>query len=129
MSDYTYVRTNSKGEAVLRRDTEDTFEFVVQYLKEKDIEYEYRDGATMFILWNDADVRYVYYWTTGRWAVKTRKINKHFSSKGIVDFVERFLNRYAEEQKKQHEVWAEEKRVQREEYFRKKQERLNNEAT
>lgn len=129
MSDYRYVRTNSKGEAVFRRDTEDSLEFVFEYLKEKDIPYEYRAGATMFILWNDANVRYVYYWTTGRWAIKTRTIKKHFSSKGIVDFVDRFLNKYAEEQKKQQEIWDEEKRLRKEEYLKKKQERLYNETT
>lgn len=124
MSDYKYARTNSKGEVVLRRDTEEDFSFVVSYLKEKDIPYEYRDGAHMFILTNSADVRYVYYWTTGRWSIKKRTIDKHYSSKGIDDFVTRFFNKYADDQIAKRKEWDEEKRIRKELYAQRKKEKL-----
>ena len=124
MSEYKYARTNSKGEVILRRDTEETLSFVTSILEKNNIPYEYREGATMFILYNKANVRYVYYWTTGRWAVKKRRIDKHYQSKGIEDFINRFFNKFADEQIEQNKVWAEEREAKREAYFQKKMEKL-----
>lgn len=125
MSEYRYARTNSKGEVILRRDTEEDLTFVMEYLNENKIPFEYIDSATMFYIKNRAGVRYTYYYTTGRWAIKSRNRQKHYQSKGIADFVDRFLNKYADEQIEQHKIWAEEKEKKREEYFKRKMEKLN----
>tara|TARA_R100000234_G_scaffold72576_1_gene44726 strand:- start:1426 stop:1995 length:570 start_codon:yes stop_codon:yes gene_type:complete len=122
MSEYKYARTNSKGEVILRRDTEETLSFVTSILDKNNIPYEYMEGATMFIMYNKANVRYVYYWTTGRWAVKKRRIDKHYQSKGIEDFINRFFNKFADEQIEQNKVWAEEREAKRKAYFQKKME-------
>ncbi len=125
MSEYKYARTNSKGEVILRRDTEEDLTFVMEYLNENKIPFEYIDSATMFYIENRAGVRYAYYYTTGRWAIKSRNRKKHYQSKGIADFVDRFLNKYADEQIEQHKIWAEERKKKREEYFKRKMEKLN----
>jgi len=125
MSEYKYSRTNSKGEVILRRDTEEDLAFVIKYLNDNKITFEYIDSATMFYVENKAGVMYAYYYTTGRWAIKSRNRQKHYQSMGIADFVDRFLNRYAEEQIEQHKIWAEEKKKKREEYFKRKMEKLN----
>jgi hypothetical protein len=125
MSEYKYARTNSKGDVILRRDTEEDVDFVIAYLKGKDIPFEYIDSASLFFIENRAGVKYAYYYTTGRWAIKSRNRKEHYRSNGIDDFVSRFLNKFADEQIAQHKIWAEEKQKKKEEYFKKKMEKLN----
>jgi len=96
-SEYKYVRTNSKGEKIFRRDTNETFEYVEKYLESKDIYYKSRRGGSMmWIFIDDKEIgtyrQYVYYPTTGRW--NSWKSNgfpkKHYRSNGIEDFLTRF---------------------------------------
>ena len=96
-SEYKYVRTNSKGEKIFRRDTNETFEYVEKYLESKDIYYKSRRGGSMmWIFIDDKEIgtyrQYVYYPTTGRW--NSWKSNgfpkKHYRSNGIEDFLIRF---------------------------------------
>ena len=96
MNDWTYVRTNSKGEAIFRRDTHETKEYVDSFLEERNIPYEYRDKANMYWILNDEGKEYCYYYTTGRWSKRVSRgfPKKHFHSKGIEDFCNRFLNRF-----------------------------------
>lgn len=92
MSGYYFVRKNSKGEVILRRDTNESLDFVKEYLDSKGIPYIVKEKARM--LWIGYEERaYSYYYTTGRWAAfSTRGMpRKHYSSRGIEDFVTRFL--------------------------------------
>ena len=93
-SEWKFVRKNSKGEAVLRRDTNETLEEVLDFLKDKELEVEVFSKATLisiYVEWR----RYDYYWTTGRWCQrkKTDYPTKHYHSKGIEDFFNRFLKK------------------------------------
>jgi len=101
-SDYKYARTNSKGEKILRRDTDEDLEFVENYLTDRGIEYKIRYGASMMWIKNLDGKLYSYYWTTGRWAPRSLRVKKHYASRGIEDFVNRFLNKYVEEKKDEH---------------------------
>lgn len=94
---WEYVRTNSKGEAIFRKDTNETLEFVCQYLDKNNIKYEVVSSATLLRVYSRADRPYIYYWTTGRWSPRRNSAKKHFHSNGIADFVERYLNKYADE--------------------------------
>tara|TARA_B110000285_G_scaffold14174_1_gene13956 strand:+ start:206 stop:547 length:342 start_codon:yes stop_codon:yes gene_type:complete len=97
-SGYVFNRLNSKGQAIFRRDTNETLEEVENYLMDKDIDYDVR-GSTM--LWiRTLRGCYSYYYTTGRWspyiprgATKNGYPKKHYNSKGISDFVERFATK------------------------------------
>ena len=51
-SEYQYSRTNSKGEAVFRRDTNQNLEEVKEYLHRRDIRYESRSKATALKIYN-----------------------------------------------------------------------------
>ena len=70
-SEWQYKRTNSKGEAVLRRDTNETVDFVETYLIKNKIPYM-GSGTTMLYIENKAGKEYAYYCTTGRWSIKKR---------------------------------------------------------
>ena len=61
-SEYQYSRTNSKGEAVFRRDTNQNLEEVKEYLHRRDIRYESRSKATALkIAKHNADTFYHVY--------------------------------------------------------------------
>ena len=105
-SEWKYVRTNSKGEKVYRRDTNESLDFVTEYLDKKEIPYEVNKSAGLLYIDNIANVTYVYYWSTGRWSKRKtsiRQYKQHFHSKGIDDFVTNYLNKYAEERMTYHE--------------------------
>ena len=95
-SEWQYVRTNSKGKAIFRRDTNEDLDFVEKYLSERNIDYDLRLGATLMYIFNNEGKRYAYYWTTGRWSAENAITDKHYNSKGIDDFVSRFLNTFVE---------------------------------
>ena len=40
MSEWKYVRTNSKGKKIYRRDTNESLEFVLDYLEKKELPHE-----------------------------------------------------------------------------------------
>lgn len=95
---YYYVRTNSKGEKIFRRDTGESLEEVTSYLDSvEDVKYEVKEKGAM--IWITRDKKYSYCYTTGRWApyVKGGYPKKHYRSKGIKDFIERFTEPYVDE--------------------------------
>ena len=104
MGKWKYVRTNSKGDAVFRKDTNESLEFVENYLKEKEIEYCINLPASLIYIENEEGREYVYYWTTGRWYRRKPKYKVHYHSNGIDDFVTRFLNRFVEQNKIEREL-------------------------
>ena len=91
---WRYGRTNSKGEVILRHDTEQELAHVCDVLERENILYEIKGAATMIKIktsWQD----YAYYWTTGRWSPYTSGMSKkHYRSKGIEDFLYRFCKPY-----------------------------------
>jgi len=89
--EYRYARTNSKGEKIFRRDTNESLDFVTKFLEDRNIEYETRVGGSLIYIYNDDGKCYAYYWTTGRWSAHRAITNKHYRSNGIEDFVSRFL--------------------------------------
>jgi hypothetical protein len=93
-SEYFVDRINSKGEAILRRNTNQTKEHLESYLKAENIRYDMREGAKMVWLYVN-NGKYAYYWTTGRWAahVKGGFPKKHYRSNGIEDLMTRFLKK------------------------------------
>ena len=93
-SEYQYSRTNSKGEAVFRRDTNQNLEEVKEYLHRRDIRYESRSKATALKIYNKEERPYIYYWTTGRWKSYNGKRSPHYCSNSIEDFVTKYLNRF-----------------------------------
>ena len=94
---WEYVRTNSKGEAIFRKETGQSLSYVIDYLNDNNIEYEIIPSATLIVIYSRASRPYVYYWTTGRWSPRKRSYNKHYHSDGIEDFVGKYLNKYADE--------------------------------
>jgi hypothetical protein len=89
--DWSYSRTNSKGEAKFRHTTNESVEDVMAYLEEQGLDFEYMEGASMLWIYCKKGV-YSYYYTTGRWARQTRgRPPKHYVAKGIKDFLERFI--------------------------------------
>ena len=99
---WSYNRTNSKGEKKFKHTTNQTIEEVTNYLDSKNIEYNLRLGGSMLWIYNSYGRAYAYYYTTGRWAKHKPSgyPDKHYSSKGIVDFVDRFLEESKESDQK-----------------------------
>lgn len=96
-SEWKFVRKNSKGEAILRRDTNESLDDVLEYLKDKNVAVEVHPKATLLSIYVGC-YRFEYYWTTGRWANRRDGYpKKHYHSKGIADFFERFLSQHIEE--------------------------------
>ena len=92
-NEWKFVRKNSKGEAVFRRDTDESLEYVLEYLKDKDVTVEIFPKATLLSIYVDWR-RYDYYWTTGRWCQRRLGYpRKHYHSKGIDDFFTRFVEK------------------------------------
>ena len=89
---WKYDRTNSKGETILKHNTNQTLEQVGNFLEDKGIKYEVR-GKTKMLWVYTHDTKFCYYFTTGRWTpyVYGRFPKKHYRSKGIKDFYTRFL--------------------------------------
>jgi len=89
---WSHSRTNSNGEEIFRHDTNESCEDVIGYLEEQEIKYERKDGASMLWIFY-GNKEYMYYYTTGRWAVKSRGWPpiKHYRAKGIKDFLDRFV--------------------------------------
>ena len=84
---YYYDRTNSKGEKIFRRNTNETLEDAEKYLTDNNIYYESRPSGSMMYI--ETHRRFAYYPTTGRWSVHPFR-NKHYKSNGIEDFITRF---------------------------------------
>jgi hypothetical protein len=91
---WSFNRVNSKGEVLFSHSTNETVDDVSEYLDSKNINHELTQGAgsTMFWIYFN-DNKYAYFSTSGRWAPwnKGGYPSKHFTSKGIEDFCNRFL--------------------------------------
>jgi hypothetical protein len=98
-SEWVFVRRNSKGENIFRRDTHQTAEYVADVLNEKEIPFVYSEAGSCFRIHNEAEGRnYQYYPTTGRWGVYfyQKRPTKHYHSKSIEDFLDRFFFKTSE---------------------------------
>ena len=93
-SEWQYVGKNSKGEPKFRRYTNQTLEYVKEYLDNLDIVYLARPEASVIFIYREKDPksqyssRYSYYYTTGRWGNDKR--SKHYHSNGIEHFMEKY---------------------------------------
>lgn len=77
-----------------RRETGEDLEFVIAELKSKFLPFTYHDDAQCFIIKNPYNgSKYQYFYTTGRWSSlrKGRANFPHYWSKGINDFLEKYL--------------------------------------
>ena len=90
---WVYDGNDGEGSAFFKHKTHQTAEYVMDYLDSKGIEYELKEGGSMLWIYKKSKA-YAYYYTTGRWASCTKGgyPSKHFRSKGIVDFINRFFN-------------------------------------
>ena len=90
--DWKFNRVNSQGETVWRHNTDESLEYATDYLNKNNIKYEVKEKARMLKIQSETD-SYAYYYTTGRWSpyVENNFPEKHYHSKGIEDFVNRFL--------------------------------------
>ena len=93
---WTYVGRNSKGEPKFRKPTNQTLEFVKDYLDNKGLAYFVHENQALLFIYKDKEPqsryssRYSYYYTTGEWGSDKRK--KHYHSKGIEHFVETYYS-------------------------------------
>ena len=93
-SEWVFVRRNSKGENIFRRNTNQTAEYVANVLNDKEIPFVYSEAGSCFRIYNETkNSNYQYYPTTGRWGVYfyQKRPTKHYHSKSIEDFLERFF--------------------------------------
>ena len=90
---YRYFKTSRKGEPVFRRNTDQTLCEVETYLKESNINYEYRLEATALKIYNKEEIPFIYYFTTGRWKRYNGRKFPHYHSNSVQDFAIKYLNR------------------------------------
>lgn len=89
---YKFNGKYADGSVSFRHDTEQSLEYVKDYLDLKNIKYDIEIMANMLWVYHESKT-YYYYYTTGRWAryYKGHRPDKHYRSKGIVDFITRFV--------------------------------------
>ena len=90
---WVFDRVNSRGKVIFKHYTKESLEDVTEYLDNEGIDYDICKGATMLRVYYN-DTAYQYFFTTGKWAayISGRQLPKiHYSSKGVKDFVTRFL--------------------------------------
>jgi len=103
--EWTYVGKNSKGEPKFKRYTEETLEFVKDYLDSKGIAYFVHEAQNLIFIYKEKEPknryssRYAYYYTTGRWGNDRR--SKHYHSDGI----EHFITKYYQTAEQEKEYW------------------------
>ena len=100
-SEWLFVRKNSKGENIFRRETNQTAEHAATVLNNKEIAFVYSDSGSCFRMYNETENRhYQYYPTTGRWGVYhyQKRPSKHYHSRSIEDFLNRFFFKGSEMQ-------------------------------
>ena len=90
---WVYDGNDGEGASFFKHNTAQSAEYAMDYLDSKGIEYELKEGGSMLWVYKK-NKAYAYYYTTGRWAPYSSGgyPSKHFQSKGIADFVNRFLN-------------------------------------
>ena len=70
MSEWKYVN-KFKGKKIYRRNTNESLEFVIDYLKKQELPYKVCLFSSFIYITNIANIQYLYYWTTGRWCKTT----------------------------------------------------------
>jgi len=84
----------------LRRNTNETIEDVFKYLKDNKIKFkDTRKSNSIITIYNNNKEEYGYVYNTGRWSTYKGFKVKHYHSKGIEDFVTKYLNKFVEENK------------------------------
>ena len=100
---WTYVGKNSKGEPKFRKYTNETLEYVKDFLDKKEIAYFVREQQALIFIYKEKDPasmyssRYAYYYTTGRWGSDKRK--KHYHSDGIEHFMSTYYTTVEQDKK------------------------------
>jgi hypothetical protein len=99
---WSYVGRNSKGEPKFRKPTNQTLEFVKDYLDNKRLAFFVPEKQYLLYIYKDKEPqsryssRYSYYYTTGKWGRDKRK--KYYHSKGIEHFVETYYKSREQDQ-------------------------------
>lgn len=102
---WVYVGRNSKGEPKFRKYTNETIEFVKEYLDARDITYFVHEDQKLIFIYKEKEPtsryskRYCYYYTTGRWGDDSRR--KHYHSDGI----EHFITKYYKTAEQERAYW------------------------
>ena len=100
---WTYVGKNSKGESKFRKYTNETLEYVKDFLDKKEIAYFVREQQALIFIYKEKDPasmyssRYAYYYTTGRWGSDKRR--KHYHSDGIEHFMSTYYTTVEQDKK------------------------------
>ena len=100
---WTYVGKNSKGEPKFRKYTNETLEYVKDFLDKKEIAYFVREQQALIFIYKEKDPasmyssRYAYDYTTGRWGSDKRK--KHYHSDGIEHFMSTYYTTVEQDKK------------------------------
>jgi len=90
---WSYARTNSKGEVILKHDTGEDLDDVLKYLDSLEgVVVDHKPKAHMLFV-EYCGKRYSYYYTTGRWASrkKTGYPTKHYHAKNIKHFMTTYV--------------------------------------
>ena len=93
-SEWKFIRVDKEGAPVFRRDTNETAEYVGKVLNELGIPFVFQNTGSCFRIYNEEKRKnYQYYYSTGRWGVYNgwTRPSKHYRSKSIKDFLERFF--------------------------------------
>ena len=91
---WVYVGRKSNGEPKFRKFTNQTMEYVKEYLDSKGIVYFVHEAQCLFFIYKEKEPksryspRYSYYYTTGQWGGDKRR--KHYHSDGIEHFIENY---------------------------------------
>lgn len=108
---WVYAGRNSKGEPKFKKPTNQTLEYVKEYLDNKGIAYVVHEKQSLMFIYKDKEPqtryskRYAYYYTTGRWGDDKRK--KHYHSDGIEHFIETYYRTTEEDRAYWDQVNAE----------------------
>lgn len=100
---WTYTGRRSNGKPRFRKYTNQTAEYVKEYLDKKGITYLCLDHPAMFFIYKEKEPtsryapRYAYYYTTGQWGSDKR--TKHYHSNGIEHFIETYYQTIEESDK------------------------------
>jgi len=89
---WKFNRVNSKGKVIFKHYTKETLEDVKIYLTKNNIYYEETKTQMIRVYYNKK--MYSYFYTTGRWSPylgHNKYPKKHYHSKGIEDFINRFI--------------------------------------
>ena len=93
-TEWYYAGKKKDGTAKLRRQTNETAEYVADVLNERGIAFVFQDTAKMFRVYHPNNFRqYQYFYTTGQWGMYYygKRPDKHYHSNGIVEFLDKYM--------------------------------------